>query len=102
MVEQSDVVNPVGNISRPSAIVALKVFNLMDRWLTAIEADRSTLPHETKVTRNKPFGVFDACFVDGRMYEWRPDPYAKCNSPIPVFHAWWRVGQPPMTCSNAS
>jgi len=70
--EQSNVVNPVGNVSRPSAIVALKVFNMMDRWLSAIEADQTTLPHETKVTRNKPFGSFDACFVDGRMYEWRP------------------------------
>ena len=69
--EQSNVVNPVGNVSRPSAIVAAKVFNLMDRWLTAIEADQSSLPHETKVTRNKPPGLFDACFIDGRMYEWR-------------------------------
>jgi len=70
--EQSNVANPVGNVSRPSAVVALKVFNLMDRWLAAIEADQSSLSHEAKVARNKPFGLFDACFIDGRMYEWRP------------------------------
>jgi hypothetical protein len=69
--EQSNVVNPVGNVSRPSAPVALKVFNLMDRWLTAIERDQSDVPHEIKVTRNKPFGAFDACFINGLMYEWR-------------------------------
>ncbi len=69
--EQSTIPNPVGNISRPSAAVALKVFNLMDRWLAAIERDQTDVPHEIKVTRNKPLGLFDACFVDGLMYEWR-------------------------------
>ena len=29
----------------------------MDQWLTAIEADRSNLSHEEKVTRNKPAGL---------------------------------------------
>ena len=44
----------------------------MDRWLTAIEADQSDIAHEIKVTRNKPFGLFDACINNGLMYEWRP------------------------------
>ena len=59
-------------VARPTAIVTLKVFNLMDRWLTAIEADQSNLEHGAKVTRNKPLGLFDACINNGQFYEWRP------------------------------
>ena len=58
-------------VARPSAPVGLKAFNLMDRWLTAIERDQSDIAHEVKVTRNKPPGLFDACFNNGLMYEWR-------------------------------
>jgi len=70
--ENSNVVNPVGNVSRPSAATALRAFNLMDQWLAAIEADRSSRPHEKKVTRNKPAAARDACIVDGVEYEWTP------------------------------
>jgi hypothetical protein len=37
----------------------------MDRWLTAIEADRSNKPQRNKVIDNKPADVVDAC--------WAPD-----------------------------
>jgi hypothetical protein len=70
--ENSNVVNPVGNVSRPSPATALRSFNLMDQWLAAIEADRSSLPHEKKVTRNKPAAARDACVVDGVEYDWTP------------------------------
>jgi len=70
--EQSRVANPTGNVSRPSAATALRAFNLMDQWLTAIEADRSNQPHEKKVARNKPAGAHDACIVDGVEYAWTP------------------------------
>jgi hypothetical protein len=70
--ENSNVVNPVGNVSRPSPATALRSFNLMDQWLAAIEADRSSLPHERKVTRNKPAAARDACIVDGVEYDWTP------------------------------
>ncbi len=70
--EQSRVPNPVGNVSRPSAATALRAFNLMDQWLTAVEADRSNQPHEKKVTRNKPAAAHDACIVDGVEYAWTP------------------------------
>ena len=70
--ENSNVVNPTGNVSRPSAATALRSFNLLDQWLTAIEADRSSLPHEKKVTRNKPAAARDACIVDGVEYDWTP------------------------------
>jgi len=66
------VPNPTGNVSRPSAATALRAFNLMDQWLTAIEADRSSQPHERKVARNKPAAAHDACIVDGVEYAWTP------------------------------
>src|SRR6266478_2322860 len=62
---QRTVADPTGNVSRPSAATALRAFNLMDQWLTAIEADRSNQPHEKKVARNKPAAAHDACIVDG-------------------------------------
>jgi hypothetical protein len=70
--ENSNVVNPVGNVSRPSAATALRSFNLLDQWLSAIEADKSSLPREKKVTRNKPAAARDACIVDGVEYDWTP------------------------------
>jgi hypothetical protein len=70
--ENSNVVNPQGNVSRPSAATALRSFNLLDQWLTAIEADQSSLPHAKKVTRNKPAAARDACIVDGVEYDWTP------------------------------
>ena len=70
--ENSNAVNPTGNVSRPSAATALRSFNLLDQWLAAIEADKSSLPHEKKVTRNKPAAARDACIVDGVEYDWTP------------------------------
>ena len=64
------MINPTGNVSRPSPANALRSFDLMDQWLSAIEADRSSLPHAKKVTRNKPAAARDACFVGGVEYEW--------------------------------
>jgi hypothetical protein len=37
----------------------------MDRWLAAVEADRSTAPRSVKVQRHKPADAVDACFIDG-------------------------------------
>ncbi len=68
--EHSTVTNPTGNVSRPSPANALRSFDLMDQWLSAIEADTSSLPHAKKVTRNKPAAARDACFVGGVEYEW--------------------------------
>jgi hypothetical protein len=70
--ENSNVVNPVGNVSRPSAATASRSFDLLDQWLTAIEADKGSLPHEKKVTRNKPAAARDVCIVDGVEYDWTP------------------------------
>jgi hypothetical protein len=68
--ENSNVVNPTGNVSRPSAATALRSFDLMDQWLAAIEADQSPGSQEDKATRNKPAAARDACIIDGVEYEW--------------------------------
>ncbi len=37
-------------------------FQMMDRWLTAIEADKSAAAIEQKVISNKPGDVHDGCY----------------------------------------
>jgi hypothetical protein len=49
----------------PPAPIADQAFLLMDRWLAAVEADRSSAPRSVKVLRHKPADAVDACFVDG-------------------------------------
>lgn len=63
---------PTGNTSRPSPAIALKAFNLMDQWLSAIEADNSALSHEAKVARNRPAAARDACTINDQEYDWTP------------------------------
>ena len=36
----------------------------IDRWLQAVEDDRSDLPLEQKIIRNKPAGLVDTCWID--------------------------------------
>lgn len=62
----------VGNVSRPSPAIALRAFNLMDQWLSAIEADNSNQSHDEKVARNRPAEAHDACTIDGVTYDWTP------------------------------
>ena len=38
---------------------------LMSRWLTAIKADASGDPLETRIVRNKPADAVDTCFING-------------------------------------
>jgi hypothetical protein len=47
---------------QPAGITTLEV---MDQWLTAITADTSGDPIETKVRRNKPPDAVDACWIGG-------------------------------------
>ncbi|MEH1127117.1 DUF6351 family protein [Micromonospora sp. CPCC 206061] len=49
----------------PPASIADQAFLLMDRWLAAVEADRSNAPRSAKILRHKPAEAVDACFVDG-------------------------------------
>jgi hypothetical protein len=56
----------------PASSTSLRAFNLMDEWLAAVEADRSVLPHEKKVERNRPSGAHDSCIIGGLEYAWTP------------------------------
>lgn len=42
-------------------------FVVLDRWLAAVEADRSNRRLEDKIVRNKPADATDACFIGGVM-----------------------------------
>lgn len=48
-----------------SGAVASDAFEMMDRWLAAIEADRSNDPLPLKVRKNKPRDAVDSCWLDG-------------------------------------
>jgi Tannase-like family of unknown function (DUF6351) len=65
----------------PSPAVALQSFLLMDRWLTAIEADHRRLPLSQKVLRDKPAAAVDACFVNGQEVT----DQATCRAAFPFF-----------------
>jgi hypothetical protein len=41
-------------------------FDVLDRWLAAIEADTSSDPLAVKVVRNKPADAVDACWINGQ------------------------------------
>jgi hypothetical protein len=46
----------------PLAVVAAQALTEMDRWLTAIAADKSSKPEAQKVVDNKPADLVDACY----------------------------------------
>ena len=48
--------------TRPHPVSGGDVFEQMDRWLTAIQADSSSLPKGRKVVANKPADAVDACW----------------------------------------
>jgi len=52
----------IGGVA-PDQFLTLKSFLLMDRWLSAMQADRSRVPLSAKVARDKPAGAVDACFT---------------------------------------
>jgi hypothetical protein len=49
----------------PPDPIADEAFLLMDRWLTAVEADRGKAPLNVKILRHKPADATDACYIDG-------------------------------------
>jgi hypothetical protein len=54
-----------GSMTSSGAAITRKAFSTMDRWLTAIENDRSAAPREIKVIRNKPADAVDFCIATG-------------------------------------
>jgi hypothetical protein len=54
---------------------------LMDRWLTAIEADTSSTPREEKVLAHRPDVAVDSCFIAGQQVT----DQTTCAAAYPVF-----------------
>jgi hypothetical protein len=62
---QSHVLWRFGNTltAPPASGLTLESFLTMDQWLANIEKDRSNLPRELKVARNKPASAVDFCYL---------------------------------------
>lgn len=58
-------------------------FELLDEWLTAVEADPSDAPIEDKIVRNRPADATDACFIGDQ----RIDDESTCRTRFPYFGA---------------
>jgi hypothetical protein len=56
-------------------------FLAMDRWLTAVERDRSAAPLAAKIVRDRPKDVQDRCTTDGYDDNSLPDASQICASP---------------------
>lgn len=65
----------------PSADSARESFEVLDTWLSKIEADASTDSLEAKVVNNKPAGAVDACWIEGRKIT----DQATCRAAFPYF-----------------
>jgi len=48
----------------PGAAITTQAFKMMDRWLAAIEADKTTATIEQKIVSNKPADVHDGCYAN--------------------------------------
>lgn len=53
-----------GTATSTGAAITLQAFKMTDRWLTAIESDKSSLTLEKKIVANKPADVRDGCFAN--------------------------------------
>jgi Tannase-like family of unknown function (DUF6351) len=90
MIEAGTAANQVIIESRLSQIGSANTYALdaMDRWLTAIDADRSPRPLQAKVASDRPADLGDGCFLltGARILE--PLSYGgtgQCASQYPVF-----------------
>jgi hypothetical protein len=68
-----------------------QAFDVMDEWLTRIEADDSTTTLATKVRADKPAAAADACWVAGR----KVTDQNVCRAAFPYFStpAWSPVAR---------
>jgi len=71
--------SPTGIVPTPA--IALQSFLLMDRWLSAIEADGRRIPLRQKVLRDRPSDAVDACFIGGQEVT----DQATCRAAFPFF-----------------
>jgi hypothetical protein len=82
--------NNVPNVGDPA--VNAKAFDLLDTWLSRIEADRSDRPVAEKVLRNRPAAAVDACWIAGQkitdmqecraVYPYWADPRIAAGGPL--------------------
>ena len=61
------VIFHVAEVPNLPSNVGLTTFTLMDRWLSAIEADTSGDPLSVKVVRNKPVDAVDTCIIQNQL-----------------------------------
>jgi len=61
--------------------LTLQSFLTMDKWLSNIEADKSNLPIEQKVSKNKPPEAFDFCYL-GTDFTTRITDQSICDADI--------------------
>jgi hypothetical protein len=73
--------NPGSLAGDPAA--TREAFLLMDRWLAAIEADRSGASLQAKVIRNKPADAVDACWIAGH----KVTDMGTCRAAFPYYGA---------------
>lgn len=64
----------------PTSAMAAKAFDLMDRWLTAIEADHRDVPKSVKVREDKPADATDECFAGDQEL-----PASSCSTVYPYY-----------------
>ncbi len=77
----------------PAPAEADAAFDLLDRWLAAIEADGSGDPLEVKVVRNRPADAVDACFIN----DVKVTDMATCQAAFPHFASPRLVAGMPLT-----
>ncbi|HET6909599.1 MAG TPA: DUF6351 family protein [Mycobacteriales bacterium] len=64
----------------PTSAMAAKAFDLMDRWLTAVEADHRHVPKAQKVRQDKPADAKDECFAGDQQL-----PASSCATVYPYY-----------------
>jgi len=64
----------------PTPTLAAKAFDLMDRWLSAIEKDHRNVPKLQKVRDDKPADATDKCFAGDQEL-----PASSCSTVYPYY-----------------
>jgi hypothetical protein len=79
----------IENAYTPDQLAAANTYELdaMDRWLTAIDADRSTGDRQAKVIRDRPADLGDGCYLSATQRIRQPltyPPTGRCAAAYPV------------------
>ena len=77
--------------------IGLKSLNLMDSWLSKIEADHRDVPQAQKVREDKPSDAVDACFVGTADAE--TSDMSQCNQLYPRYDNTRTAAGEPLTAN---